>query len=88
MLVRPVLREEARAIRAELRPRLCSLERRARERRGLAPLSSVEAEPVGQQEEEVVVEEQAEEEEDLEIEPSTEDQDAMLRTSPGALFDS
>ncbi|KAG8968040.1 hypothetical protein FRC05_001673 [Tulasnella sp. 425] len=34
-LVRPLLPEEARAIRAELRPRLGSLERRARERRGL-----------------------------------------------------
>ncbi|KAG8940198.1 hypothetical protein FRC04_005485, partial [Tulasnella sp. 424] len=94
MLVQPVLREEARAIRAELRPWLCSLVSRARERRGLAPLTSVEGEPEGQQKEEVVVEEEAEEEEgeevgeDLEIEPSTEDQDAMLRTSRDALFDS
>ncbi|KAG8945702.1 hypothetical protein FRC04_000561 [Tulasnella sp. 424] len=83
MLVRPVLPEEARAIRAGLRPRLCSLESRARERRGLAPLTSVEAEPVGQQQEEVVVEEEAEGEEeeveeDLEIEPSTEDQDVGI----------
>ncbi|KAG8949383.1 hypothetical protein FRC04_008618 [Tulasnella sp. 424] len=49
-LVRPLLPGEARAIRAELRPRLGSLAERACERRGLPTFTLVATEPVNAQE--------------------------------------
>ncbi|KAG8949385.1 hypothetical protein FRC04_008620 [Tulasnella sp. 424] len=62
-LVRPLLPGEARAVRAELRPRLGSLEERACERRGLPTFTSVTAtELEGQVNEQEIVEQGQEEE--------------------------
>ncbi|KAG8949377.1 hypothetical protein FRC04_008612 [Tulasnella sp. 424] len=88
-LSQPILPEESRAIRAELRPRLSGLRERALIRHGLGSPAPVEAELEVQQEEVVVEEEEVQEEgqeeqeeqdeeepgDDLEIDPSAENQD-------------
>lgn len=74
MVVQPIFPEEASAIRAELRLRLLSLGRRALIRHSLGSFASVNAE-LEEWEEEMVVEDEEGWEEDLELDPSTEDQD-------------